>query len=270
LPTHEARDKEPLDGFRRAIKDMSKNRLIRRVEEGNTGDSVRFQFTQEFKEDDGLGYSREAVITLNTKTGVVECRENPGMAKYAMECLKNGMEVRTGTDIVNIGHRILMKNDVDLFPIRWKGGAYFVAARSLEWVDKVERFFNMLGCVMYRWPIAKGTARGDKSIAETVSDGLSEQVNELMRSIGKLSADSRPKSFENLAIHIKDQRFKTMCYADLLGSLRDEALEYLDKADMELHRIVSVIGAGGDPQEGRVTEDSEETVDEESLEEVEA
>jgi len=256
------------DAFARAVRDMAKAHLVRPIKNGDSDRYVRFQLTNEFHEGDGLGYDRAAVLTLDLEDGSIQCNDNPDLGRFAETAIKEAAETRTGTDIVAIAHRLLMKSDIDLFPIRWKGGAYFVADRHRGFVDKIDHFFKSLACKMHRWPIAKSEpgSSGAETVADAVCRGIAEQVDGLKESIKKLHVDSRPSSFERIAVEIKEKRFKARSYADLLGTLQEEVMGNIQECDDELERIVSVIVAGGDPHEGEESpaDGTDEEADDES------
>jgi hypothetical protein len=126
-----ARELAPRHAFSRACKKLARERIIRQVSEDAT--YLRFQFTQEKREDGRFTYEIETLLTLEKATGTVTC-PLPGLATLAQEELDRCIAARTGGDVTRIVQR-LFERRADLFPIRQRGGAYFTPQEHAEFVD---------------------------------------------------------------------------------------------------------------------------------------
>ena len=147
---------------------VSDRRFIRLVAEDTT--SLRFQFTAESKDGDRYEYVMETLLSLDKQTGTVSC-ELPGLATAAQEELDRCIAVRTGSDVTRVVQKLFEKQ-ADLFPIRPQGGAYFVPAAHAAFVEQVQGFLGRVNGRLLRFPVPAGNSEVERSVRQTVADGL--------------------------------------------------------------------------------------------------
>jgi len=159
---------KPRNAFARAMRDLQVERIVRKVDESST--AMRFQFTQESRNGDGIDYSREAILTLDKATGSVACPERPDLATAAQDKIAEKIVLRTGNDLHRITTEVL-KTAGDLYAIRQQGGCYFVPADHMGVSDQVAAVADSLGGSYQRFPVPKGFG-AEGSVKDTVASGL--------------------------------------------------------------------------------------------------
>src|SRR4051812_15161982 len=148
-----ARELAPRHAFSRACKRLSEARIIRPIAEDAT--TITFQFTKESRASDSYEYTLETRLTLEKGTGKVSC-DLAGLATLAQEELDRCIAARNGADVTRAIQRLFERN-ADLFPIREKGGVYFVPDRHSAFVDRIDRFVKRLNGSLRRFPVPAGT-----------------------------------------------------------------------------------------------------------------
>ena len=232
-----ARDMLPRNAFARACRKLAEARIIRKVSEDE--DLMRFQFTAERKEGDSYQYEKETILTLRKADGEIDC-DLPGLATLAKEALDEAMGIRTAGDITAVIQRLFHKQ-ADLFPIRDQGGCYFVPRRHVAFVDRIESFVGRVNGALGRFPIPKGTGRGDESVRVSVAAGLEAMIREHERAVEEFGADTRASTFERAAGRIRDTRFKVESYAEYLGSEKARLEAAVAVASRKLrHRVAEI------------------------------
>ena len=151
-----ARELAPRHAFARACKKLSEARIIRQV--GEDDRAIRFQFTAEHKDGDRYSYDLETMLALDKSTGEVTC-DLPGLATLAQGQLDHCLRARTGGDVTRVVQR-LFERRADLFPVREKGGCYFVPHEHAGFVDRVQAFLGRIGGRLARFPVPAGTPGG--------------------------------------------------------------------------------------------------------------
>jgi hypothetical protein len=115
----------------------------------------------------------------------------------------------------------LFERRADLFPIREKGGAYFVPQEHVGFVDQVQAFLGKINGRMQRYPVPAGTPEGDRSVKESVAAALSALIAEHEAAIASFGEDTRSVTLERAAERIRLTRYKIEAYACYLGEERD-------------------------------------------------
>src|SRR3954454_11077624 len=92
----------------------------------------------------------------------------PGLATLAQGALDECIASRNGGDLTRCLQRLFERN-ADLFPIRERGGCYFVPEVHSALVDRVGSLLRALGGSLRRFPVPAGTAHGDRSVKEAVA-----------------------------------------------------------------------------------------------------
>jgi hypothetical protein len=233
-----ARELAPRHAFSRACKKLAHERIIRQVAEDAA--TIVFQFTAERREHDRFTYELETRLTLEKATGRVTC-PLPGLATLAQEELDRCIAARTGGDVTRIVQR-LFERRADLFPIRARGGAYFVPQEHAGFVDGVERFLGRLNGQMLRFPIPAGTPHGDRSVKESVASGLASLIADHAAAIETFGEDTRADTLERAAERIRITRHKIAAYAAYLTEERDRLERELTVASTKLREKVEQLG----------------------------
>jgi uncharacterized protein DUF6744 len=234
-----ARDLAPRHAFTRACRKLARERIIRQVAED--ADAVTFQFTQECRHGDRFEYELETMLTLDKKSGAVAC-DLPGLATLAQEEVDRCVAHRTGGDVTRVIQR-LFERTADLFPIREAGGAYFVPAQHVAFVDRVQSFLGRLNGRLGRFPVSAGTPDGDRSVREAVASGLAALITEYRQGVAEFDADTRPGTVERVAEKIRRTKYKVEAYAQFLAEERDKLERDLAEAQQELRARVETLAA---------------------------
>ncbi len=241
-----ARELAPRHAFARACKRLSDQRIIRPIAEDTT--SIKFQFTQETREDDRYEYRMETTLTLDKQTGSVSC-ELPGLATLAQEELDRCIAVRTGSDVTRVVQK-LFERQADLFPIRPGGGCYFVPQRHAAFTDMIRVFLDRVGGRLLRFPVPAGTEEGDRSVTQAVADGLAAVVAEHRAAVAQFGTDTRADTLQRAAEKIRTTKFKLQTYAEYLAGEKERLDRAVADAEGELRAKVAEIA--GEPAEPAV------------------
>jgi hypothetical protein len=70
---------------------------------------------------------------------------------------------------------------------------------------------------MNRFPVPEGTVQGDRSVKETVANGLKALIEEHNAAIDSFCKETRADTIERAAERIRQTRFKLEVYATLLA-----------------------------------------------------
>lgn len=225
-----ARELAPRNAFGRACAKLAKDRIIRKVEEDPF--MVVFQFTKEVHSGGKFDYQLETLVRLDKHTGGITC-DHPELEALAREEFDGCLESRTTMDVSRIVQRIFERQG-DLFAIRESGGVYFVPSAHRELTDRVEKFLVGLGGSLLRFPVPRGSPRGDAAIQVTVSHGLELIVAEHLKAIESLGLDVRPETLERAAGKIQATRLKIAGYAEYLNLKREDLEKSLAEASQLL------------------------------------
>ena len=226
LDSHVARELAPRNAFLRACLKLARDRVIRKVEEDPF--VVVFQLTRETLACGKFEYEMETLLRLDKHSGNITC-DHPELQALAREALDVALESRTTMDVSRIVQRIFQRHG-DLFPIRESGGVYFVPQAHKVLTDRVEKFLAGLGGSLLRFPVPKGSARGDTAIQQTVSHGLEAMVRDHLEAIEGLGGDCRPETLERAAAKIQITRLKIAGYSEFLNQKREDLDRSLEHA----------------------------------------
>ena len=234
-----ARELAPRHAFSRACKKLSEARIIRPVAED--AHHITFQFTKESRASDSYEYTLETRLTLEKASGKVGC-DLPGLATLAQEELDRCIAARNGADVTRAIQRLFERN-ADLFPIREKGGCYFVPERHSAFVDRIDRFLKKLNGSLRRFPVPAGTPHGDRSVREAVASGIETLIREHDAAVETFGVDTREGTFERAAERIKQTRFKVEAYSCYLAEERTRLERDLTAAQARLRaKVESLAG----------------------------
>ena len=234
-----ARELAPRHAFTRACRRLSDRRVIRAVAEDAI--SVTFQFTAESRAGDAYEYTLETRLTLDKKSGEVSC-DLPGLATLAQDELDRCVAARTGADVTRVVQKLFDRH-ADLFPVRERGGCYFVPAEHTAFVDQVQGFLGRLNGRVARFPIPAGTPEGDRSVQDAVAAGLSAVIADYRQAVAGFDADTRAGTVERAAEKIRTTKFKVEAYAAYLADERGKLERDLAAAQAELRAKVAALAA---------------------------
>src|SRR4029079_18630695 len=139
-------------------------------------------------------YTLETRLSLEKATGRVTC-SLAGLATLAQEELDRCIAARNGSDVTRVIQRLFEKQ-ADLFPIRERGGCYFVPERHGPFVDRINLFVGKLNGSLRRFPIPAGTAHGDRSVKEAVACGMDALIAEHLQAIEGFGSDTRADTLD--------------------------------------------------------------------------
>jgi hypothetical protein len=235
-----ARELAPRHAFTRACKKLARERIIRQVSEDEA--TLTFQFTSEKKEGERFQYELETLLTLDKTIGKVSC-PLAGLATLAQEHLDECIASRNGGDITRLIQR-LFERQADLFPIRERGGVYFVPQEHGGFVDAVQAFLGKVNGRLARFPVPAGTPHGDRSVKDAVTGGIEDLIREHRKAIEAFGEDTRPSTLERAAERIRLTRHKLEAYKEYLAEERTRLERDLTLASSELRQKVEAISAG--------------------------
>jgi hypothetical protein len=236
-----ARQLLPRHAFTRACKKLARDRIIRQVAEDQR--TLAFQFTQESKAGGRFEYTLETMLALEKDTGRVSCAL-AGLATLAQELLDAAIDSRTGSDVTRLIQR-LFERKADLFPVRERGGVYFVPREHAGFVERVECFLGGVGGRLARFPVPAGTPAGDRSVKEAVAAGIAALIEEHRAAVERFGADTRADTLGRAAERIRVTRHKLAAYAAYLAGERDRLERDLADAARALFDRVERLSAGG-------------------------
>jgi hypothetical protein len=234
-----ARELAPRHAFSRACKKLARERIIRQVSEDEA--TITFQFTAEKRDGDRYQYELETLLTLDKATGKVTCPMG-GLATLAQEHLDDCIASRNGGDITRIIQR-LFERQADLFPIRERGGVYFVPAEYAGFVDRVQTLLGKVNGRLARFPVPAGTPHGDASVKDAVACGIASLIEDHRVAIARFGEDTRPSTLERAAERIRLTRHKLECYSEYLAGERERLERDLSLASAELRKKVESLTA---------------------------
>lgn len=225
------RDMLPRNAFARACRKMADERIIRMLIDA--GGVMKFQFTAEQRDGDGYRYDREDVVVLDKLTGAVTCDENPSLADRAKKLIDAETASRGAFDVTKLIQKLFDREKgsaADLFQLRDQGGCYFVPAAGSAFLDRIATFCEAVGVRVSRFPVVSGTSSADRSIADTVTDGLNRMIDEHFDAVETFDFDTRASTFERHVQRIQLTRTKLECYAEMLDHRRLDMLDRIEKA----------------------------------------
>ena len=215
-----AKDLNNRSAFSRAIKELKENRSIDKVRESKDG-KIEFQLTRKEIDSHLMKFDYETTITLDTKTGDLDC-PNIEIEAKARSLFTHAMAHRTSSDVTRLGQK-LFKDNADLFPINpAKGVAYFVPEQHKDFTGKVDLFFHGCGGSISRFPIPKGTSEGNRSVREAVSGGLETMVKELEESVESWGDDTRADTMARAIEKYRTVKHKVESYSEYLQFSKNE------------------------------------------------
>jgi hypothetical protein len=225
-------DLKTKSAFTRAMKSLKDKRLIEKVKA--KGGIIKFQLTQESNNGDRIEHVYEAILELDTTTGVVTSQDDPKLAAQAATLVQHAMAHRNAGDINRVVQMLFAKNG-DLFPINpKKGTAYYVPNQHLLFTDRVQVFMEKMGGQLIRFPVPSGTANGNASVAQTIEHGVERMILELDETIDGFDDKTRHDTVERVQARVDQIKFKMQAYQDCFSGASDRLAEQLSTAQQRL------------------------------------
>lgn len=240
-----ARELRPRYAFARASHKLAKDRVIKRVAETET--ALMFQFNSAYKDltSGYYNYDFETVLQLDKDTGVISCADptKADLVHEAQTLLNQARVERTTTDVSNIIKRLFERSNVDLFPIRSSGGAYFVFEKEADFVNKVNAFVRQVNGNLVLFPVPVGTQEGNKSVREAVEYGLQQMIDEHLAVVNAFDLTTRDSTMDKTAEKLEATRFKIEAYAEYLEHAKGKLEASLAAAKDTLKAKILEVGA---------------------------
>lgn len=231
----------PAQAFSRACSKLKSERVIDVIRDDK--DDILFQFSKRQitndKDEGGeeLEYRKEAKILLNKTTGKLECRDDT-IKEEAERELSRCLEERTTTDITNIVTKIF-EEQADLIPI--SEGVYFVPQMFTVFTDKIQKFLELLGRKMRRFPVPAGTQHGDQSVQEAMDSHFHDLLCNMEDAINAFSLTTRDNTIGAVASKINITKTKIESYASYLQDKSKDLMDFVDDVNQRLLAKVALL-----------------------------
>lgn len=241
--------------FSRACKHLKENRTIDKIKSDHG--VLSFQFTKKHLEGEQLEFSRECTVKVDIDTGAITCDERPELATEAKRLLDYAMQTRSTQDITRLV-QTLFKNHADLYSINRRGIAYFVPEAHREFTAKVDKFLGAVGGKLSRFPVPKGTAEGNASVRDAVSQGLSQMLKELNSSVEEWDDTTRESTMGKVQERYEAISLKVDAYSEYLLGAHEGLKEKLDAAKKRMVDRICKLHEEDQPAEGAENAESKE------------
>lgn len=234
-----AREMLPRDAFSRAARELSDQRIIRRIDED--ADEVHFQFTREWLSANEFLYAKECDMYVNKVTGAVRS-DDYELAERAHELLLSHQAKRKKSDITRLIQRIFKDRKGDLVPLTDNGGAYFVPECHDQIVKQVADLLNAIGGKLKPRLISANDKDTDESVAQDMADHMLSLIDDFRASCKNFCSETSDRVRQNRLDELLELRDKLKGYDGLLSSFRDSIASEIDAAEDEVCRAL----AGGE------------------------
>lgn len=231
----------PGNAFRRAARELSENRIIRMLDQDESG--LRFQFTAETSSADRIEYHLETVMSLDATTGEISS-DRDDLNVRAKDAFDRAVATRTTSDVTAVIQRLFndkKKASLDLIPIN-KRGVYFVRKEEAAFCDKIEAFVGRLGGLFTRLPIAAGSPAGDRTIKAATANKMADLIGELEDATAAFGAETTERAMKGQAERVKLIRFKLESYKTYLDDEKEKLEASLKGATASLRAKIIEIG----------------------------
>jgi hypothetical protein len=230
-----AGDLHPRHALARALREIAREqpRVVRRFKNGEEG-VLKFQLTREYLEEQGIEYRREAVLRL--QDGQVTGDE-PVIVERARDLLTAHLAQRLTSDLTRLVQRVVSAAGTDLIPVREQGGAYFVPeghAVVLQLAALLEKIGGKLS--MFSVTLGHGT---EQSVAETVTDYLLGQIDELREAMKDVTSDSRSDVKARRLARVGELKQRLATYGTLLAGYAERVGQEVSKIETEVLAVLT-------------------------------
>lgn len=141
------------------------------------------QITSEETTVDRLTYTREAAIKVDDATQTI-VSDDPAISRLLPEITRTINETRTASDVTRIVQKVVEDAGADLIPVREQGGAYFIP-NGHGIMGKITALVQGIGGDVSQFACTLGHG-SDESVANTITDYLFKQIDELKASVVSL------------------------------------------------------------------------------------
>ena len=226
-----ASDMAPRNALRRALREMSKNRVIRKLQQN--GEILTFQINQEKRENGHLEFPHEADVELNVTTGALSSTDGAIYAQARL-LLDEHMEKRVTSDLTRLVQKVFDSRKAALIPIREQGGAYFVPDQHHDLIESCRTLLKAIGGNLRTFSVRLGSEDTSQSVAESMTDYLLGLIKEFNDKCEGVTGDSQKRVSTNRFSEIGDMKSKLNCYRGLLRGFADQIETSINDAEAAL------------------------------------
>jgi hypothetical protein len=231
LPEALACDMALRNALSRALRNMSKNRVIRKLQQH--GDLLTFQMNQEQKQGNHIEFPHEADVTLNLQTGEITC-DDDSIKTAAEQLMQEHLQKRITSDLTRLVQRVFDDRAGDLIPIRDQGGAYFVPDCHKDLVTSVRTLLKEIGGVMRSFAVRLGSADTSASVAESMMEYLQQLIEEFRASCENVTKATRADVKTRRTEYVGELRHKLELYSGLMAGYSQQVQAEIDAAEQQL------------------------------------
>lgn len=201
--------------------------------------TIEFQFSRKFLESEGVSYDKDAVITFDKKSHVIECA-NPVIKEIAENLYGQIQKKFSGTDVQALVKRYIGLANAKRIPLR--DGVYFISYQYNQLAGQIKKFYQELGFSYFILPV------GDDSGQQT--DVLKAVVNDIKRTIASMTQEiTKLKSEDKLTTRIAKARLEELkaelkSYTELATALRANLKDLIAEAG-DAGEVLHQIGIDG-------------------------
>lgn len=226
-----ASDMAPRNALRRALREMSKNRVIRKLKQD--GEILSFQINQEKRENGHLEFPYEADVELNVTTGALGGTDG-SIVTQARTLLDEHLEKRVTSDLTRLVQKVFDSRKAALIPIREQGGAYFVPDQHHDLIESCRVLLKAIGGNLRTFSVRLGSEDTAASVAESMTDYLLGLIGEFNKSCEEVTGDSQKRVSTKRFSEIGDMKSKLSCYRGLLRGFADQIETSINDAEKAL------------------------------------
>jgi hypothetical protein len=252
LDPDQRKEMEPRNAFSRACGELKEGRIIRVTKDDPKDDWLEFQFTKESRVNDEFQYNLETKVSVHKRDGEVICPD-AGLKAQAESLIQFHISHRRTADVTRLVQTYFEKH-ADLFPIRDKGGVYFVPIQHTDFLDKIELLLDAVGGRISRFPVPEGVGKSDKSVRESVARGLNEMLEEYELQIAKFDESTRTGTLDKFQDKLHETQYKIEAYAAYLEHSKETLEERLSTAKTKLKEKIRDLGRAVEEEEEELVE----------------
>lgn len=234
-----ARELLPRNAFSRAARELSEERVIRKLKETDDG-KIHFQFTREerigkWDHDDLFEYSLEDVVILDKESGFVVTKDgNAQLASHVHDLIESHLATRNATDVTRAVKQVYEEAGGDLVTLRDGGGVYFVPEKHASLVEQTRVFLRECGGTIREFKIQAGDGHTEVSVAESMLDHLTGLILEFRDSCERVTTDSSDGMVARRHERVAELRSKLEQYRGLLGAAAERIGASIAEAERDL------------------------------------
>ena len=250
---------KPRNSFIRSIRELKKRNVIEEQncsevllhKFGDSVESIQFQFSRCYQEQNGVNYDRAAVVTFDKLTHRIEC-QNYDLLKLARDLYDESMGKYTVTDLNALVKRVIEKRGAKRLLLR--DGVYFVPVQFSHVVEQVRNFFSQLNIAFFQLSVGDDSGQKGNILKAAVAD-IRKTVDSYQAEVTKLKAsgDLTPRIAKNRLQELKDEldRYKGIATAlrtdlsSILGDAQDAGETLFQCGVDDIDTLISSVQRGG-------------------------